>query len=260
LKVTIITVVYNGVETIADCMNSVLCQTYPHIEYIIIDGNSTDGTQQAILDIKQQYSQHNVQLVSESDKGIYDAMNKGIGLATGDVVGILNADDLYTTEKVIENIVNLFETARTDAVYGDLIYTRKEDISTITRYWRAGVYKTSSFLWGWMPPHPTFFVKRWAYQAYGVFNLNLKSAADYELMLRFIYKHKITLAYLPKTITIMREGGMSNVSFNNRIKANMEDRKAWKINGLTPNIFTLWLKFLRKIPQFYQKPVTIYSK
>ncbi|MES2134319.1 MAG: glycosyltransferase family 2 protein [Bacteroidota bacterium] len=249
LKVSIITITYNSEATLADTLKSVLNQTYKNIEYIIIDGKSTDST----LSIIDAYKSSIAKVVSEKDNGLYDALNKGIAVATGDVIGILHSDDFYTSNTVIEKIVQTLSENESDAVYADLYYVDKNNTDNIFRKWKSGSYKHGMFLSGWMPPHPTFFAKRTCYQSFGSFNLNLVSAADYELMLRFIHKHKIKLAYLPEFIIKMRVGGKSNVSLKNRIRANNEDRKAWKINGLKPHFYTLYAKPLRKIIQLFKK-------
>ncbi len=249
LKVSIITITYNSEATLKDTIESVVHQSYSNIEYIIIDGKSTDSTLAIIDTYKDKISK----VVSEKDKGLYDALNKGISYATGDLIGIIHSDDFYTDLFAIEHIVKTIEENNADAAYADLYYVDKDDTNKIFRKWKSGNYKHGMFLNGWMPPHPTFFAKRSCYEKYGNFNLDLVSAADYELMLRFIHKHKIKLAYLPEFIIKMRVGGKSNVSLQNRIRANQEDRKAWKINGLNPHLFTLYLKPLRKIIQLFKK-------
>jgi glycosyltransferase involved in cell wall biosynthesis len=249
LKVSIITITFNSESTLIDTIDSVLSQTYKEIEYIIVDGGSTDSTLSIIHSYKDKISK----VVSERDNGLYDALNKGISMATGDVIGILHSDDFYTNHLVIENVVNTFKLNQADAVYADLFYVDKDDTNKVFRKWESGHYKHGMFLKGWMPPHPTFFVRRSIYEKYGDFNLDLVSAADYELMLRFIHKHEIKLAYLPEFIIKMRVGGKSNVSLKNRIRANSEDRKAWKINGLKPYFYTLYIKPLRKIIQLFKK-------
>lgn len=250
MKVSIITVVFNGAEHIRDCIDSVVNQTYSDIEYIIVDGKSTDGT----VDIVRSYGTKIAQFVSEPDKGLYDAMNKGIGMATGEIVGLLNADDFYRHNRVIENMVATFKRTGSDAVYGDMLYVERTDIQKLKRYWRSGWYQEGAFLWGWMPGHLSFFAKRWLYEKYGVFRLDMKSAADYELLLRFIHKNKARLAYMDEVTIVMRAGGISNSSFKNRLRANKEDRLAWEMNDLKPYFFTLWLKPLRKLQQYVTKP------
>lgn len=247
MKISIITTTYNSVSTIEHTVQSVLNQSYTNIEYIIIDGLSTDGT----LDILNRYRDRLYAIVSEKDGGIYDALNKGIALATGDVIGILHSDDFYTGSDVIENVADVFNRDKCDALYADLFYVDKDDTNNIIRKWRSGNYSEGAFLNGWMPPHPTFFVKKEIYTKYGKFNLQFASAADYELMLRFIHKHRIKLSYLNKFIVKMRVGGKSNVTVRNRVNANLEDRKAWEVNGLKPRFYTLTLKPLRKIFQFF---------
>lgn len=245
-KISIITVTYNSAQTLEQTIQSVLLQNYENVEYIIVDGQSTDDT----LSVIRNYRHKIDHFVSEKDDGLYHALNKGIALATGDIIGILHADDFYTSDDVLTGIAETFRKNDAEAVYADLYYVDKDDTNKIVRKWKSGVYKPGKFLWGWMPPHPTFFVRKEVYAKYGVFNTQLRSAADYELMLRFIHKNKIKLAYLPEFIVKMRTGGQSNASVKNRVKANKEDRKAWDMNGIKPYFFTLTLKPLRKIFQF----------
>ncbi len=247
MKVSIITITYNSAATLKETIESVVNQTYSNIEYIVVDGLSQDNT----LSIVNNYKDKISKVVSEKDKGLYDALNKGINLATGDLVGILHSDDFYTHPQVIEHVVKALEENNADAVYADLYYVDRNDTSKIFRKWKSGHYKHGMFYKGWMPPHPTFFAKKSCYQKFGMFNLNFNSAADYELLLRLIHKHQIKLAYLPEFIIKMRVGGKSNQSFSNRLKANQEDRKAWKVNGLKPKFYTLYVKPLRKIVQFF---------
>lgn len=246
MKVTIITVSFNSEKTIEDTILSVLSQEYPEIEYIIIDGASTDRT----LSILNKYRERISVVISEPDLGIYDAMNKGIANATGDIIGILNSDDIYVDSNVIGSIVTVFQSENCDGVYADLKYVDYYNVDEIKRKWISGKFRKSSFLWGWMPPHPTFFVKRNVFEMYGVFNLGFRTSADYELMLRFLFKYSIRTAYLPKVIVKMRTGGFSNSSFKHRLLANKEDALAWKVNGLKPYLFTTILKPLRKILQY----------
>jgi glycosyltransferase involved in cell wall biosynthesis len=245
-KISIITVCYNSAETIEDTIKSVINQDYPNIEYIIIDGLSKDNT----LEIVNRYKESIAQIISEKDKGIYDAINKGVSRATGEVVAILNSDDMYSSSGVISSVMKMFSDSGADAVYGDLHYVDRFQTDKVVRYWKSGKYHPGRFLNGWMPPHPSFFVRNKCYQQYGLFHTHFKTSADYELMLRFIHKHKISVAYLPSVLVKMRIGGQSNVSLKNRIEANREDRKAWEINGLKPGLFTLIKKPLSKIVQF----------
>ena len=249
MKVSVITACYNSTATIEDAIRSVLSQNYHDIEYIIIDGKSTDDT----VEIIRKYESKISKIISEPDNGIYDAINKGIKSATGDVVGFLHSDDFFSDENVLSKIAGKFKKSEADAVYSDLEYVYREDIHKIFRHWKSGNYTQGMFLKGWMPPHPTFYVKRVVYEKHGFYNTDFKISADYELMLRFIHKHQIKIAYIPEVLTKMRVGGKSNRSIFNRLKANKEDRMAWKINGLKPAPFTAFLKPLSKINQFLQK-------
>jgi glycosyltransferase involved in cell wall biosynthesis len=245
MKVSIITATYNSASTVEASLRSVVSQDYQNIEHIIIDGKSKDNT----LEVVEKYKDRIARIVSEKDNGIYDALNKGIANATGDIVGILHSDDFYPDSKVISKVVKTFEKG-VDSVYADLQYVDRENTGKVIRNWKSGNYRDGIFLSGWMPPHPTFFVKRECYEKYGSFNTILKSAADYELMLRLLHKHKISTAYIPEVIVKMRVGGKSNASLMNRIKANREDRLAWKLNDLTPGLLTLTFKPLSKIRQY----------
>ena len=249
MKISIITVCYNSEKTIADCITSVVNQSYDNLEYIVIDGKSTDTTMEIIASFGDQI----FKVVSEKDKGMYDAINKGIRMASGDIIGVLNSDDYYTNELVIEDVMSKFKEANADALYADLNYVDQIDTNNVVRYWKSGDYKPNSFLSGWMPPHPTFFIRKEWYLKYGEYSLELVSAADYELMLRMVLKHGARLAYLPRVIVNMRVGGMSNSSLRNRLRANKEDRKAWEMNGLTPKSYTLIFKPLRKIIQYVKR-------
>lgn len=249
MRVSIITVCYNSESTLLDTINSVVKQSYSDIEYIIMDGGSKDGT----LEILEKYESEIAKIVSEPDNGMYDALNKAIDLCTGEIIAILNSDDIYADQKVIEDVVDLFKRKQADAVYGDLNYVSKDDLTKVSRNWKAGNFNDNKFINGWMPPHPSFFVKKDCYLNYGKFNLGLVSAADYELMLRFIHKHRIKLAYLDRVLVYMREGGLSNTTFSSRLRGNKEDKLAWKINNLKPRFYTTYLKPLRKIKQFLPK-------
>jgi len=245
VNVSIITASYNAVSTIQDCIESVYKQNIP-VEHIIIDGCSDDGT----LKIIEKYKSVISTIVSEKDEGIYDGINKGIKLATGDIIGLLHADDVYADLKIISKITEVFSDKNVESCYGDLVYVDPEDTRKVTRYWKAGSYKNKRFYYGWMPPHPTFFVRRSIYEKYGDFNTEFGTSADYELMLRFLMKNNVKTRYIPKVLVKMRTGGASNVSLKNRVIANCNDRLAWKVNGLKPYPFTLILKPLIKIRQF----------
>lgn len=249
MKLSIITATYNSAATVADTLECIQNQDHPDIEHIIIDGGSTDDT----INIIKKYS-HISRFVSEKDNGIYDAMNKGIAMAGGDIIGILNSDDVYASPGILSLVAQTFEEhPQAMALYADLQFVQRDDMSKVVRSWKAGKYTKSSFYYGWMPPHPTFFVRREVYDRVGAFNINLGSAADYELMLRILLKHNIKAAYINKVIIKMRVGGVSTGSLKNRIKANRQDRMAWKINNLKPFPFTLYLKPMRKLGQFFIK-------
>lgn len=248
MKISIITVTYNSAKTISDTLKSISSQDYTDIEHIIVDGNSQDETLQLVREFT-----HVSKVISEKDDGIYHAMNKGIKMATGDVIGILNSDDVYARTDVLSKIANLFADKNIKASYGDLQYVKATDMTKVVRSWKSGKFKPSYFYFGWMPPHPTFFVRKEVYEKVGLFNTSLKSAADYELMLRILFKNQFQAAYLPEILVKMRTGGVSNSSLVQRVLANRQDRLAWKINELKPYFFTLYLKPLRKIFQFLKK-------
>jgi glycosyltransferase involved in cell wall biosynthesis len=245
MKISIITVTYNSAATVEATLASVAAQDHNDIEHIIVDGKSTDNT----LEVVEKYRHRISKVISEKDDGIYYALNKGISLATGDVVGIIHSDDFYVHGKVLSKVADTFGKG-VDSVYADLQYVNRDNTDKVVRHWRSGKYRDGIFLSGWMPPHPTFFIKRWCYEKHGSFNTALKSAADYELMLRMLHKHKISTAYIPEVLVKMRVGGKSNASLMNRINANREDRLAWKLNGLEPGLLTLAFKPLSKIRQF----------
>jgi glycosyltransferase involved in cell wall biosynthesis len=244
LTITIITVSYNSEKTIYDTLKSISQQTHPYIEHIVVDGGSKDNT----LSIVKSFS-HIKTVVSEPDYGIYDAMNKGLSMATGDVIGFLNSDDVYADDMVLERVANVFEMRHVDSLYSDLEFF-KDDVNDVTRVWNAGLIKRQRFLFGWMPPHPTFFVKKEVYQKFGDFDINFRHSADYELMLRFLYRHGISAHYLQGISVKMRVGGSSNASFKNRWQANKEDQFAWRKNALQPLFFTTFLKPFVKLEQF----------
>ena len=243
MKISVITIAFNSANTIEATIKSVLAQDGVELEYIVIDGGSQDGTQSII----EKYRSRIAHYVSEPDHGIYDAMNKGLQRATGEVIGILNSDDTFAYPDVLLDIASCI--ANHDAVYADLEYVNATT-GKVKRRWKSGAYQKGAFLWGWMPPHPTFFVRKSIYDRYGHFLTDHGTAADYEIMLRLIHRYNIQLAYLPKVITRMKIGGASNAHWKHRLAANLADRKSWKINGLTPKWYTLWLKPLRKVSQW----------
>ena len=245
LKISLITVTLNAEKTLDRCIRSVIAQNYPDIEHIIIDGGSTDGTSRII----DEYKTHIDLFISEPDKGIYDAMNKGIEKATGQVIGILNADDFFAADDVLSSIATAFQTNDTAIVYGNLDYVDPQD--KIIRKWYSGAYKEGLFNWGWMPPHPTFYCKRSVFKQLGKYDLQYDTAADYELMLRFIHLNKVTVHYLNKTLVKMGLGGVSNKNYRNRLKAWRFDLRAMRNNGVVFPLLCIALKPLRKIVQFF---------
>ncbi len=245
VTISIITAVRNESATIRDSIESIRRQSHP-VEHIIIDGASNDATLEIIRE-----SAVGAVVVSEPDKGFYDALNKGLRIASGDIIGILNANDFYADTEVLARVAEVLSDSSIDSCYGDLFYVDEEQTDRIVRCWRSGTCQKRSFYQGWMPPHPTFFVRRQIYETYGGFNTAFGTAADYELMLRFLVKHRITTAYIPHVLVKMRMGGQSNASWRNRLRANRMDRLAWKANGLRPYPWTLVMKPLRKVGQFF---------
>jgi glycosyltransferase involved in cell wall biosynthesis len=248
LKISIVTVCYNSKDLIRKTIESVATQDYQNIEHIVVDGGSNDGT----VEILKEYS-GKINWISEPDKGIYDAMNKGVKLATGDAIGTLGAGDFYPNNQVISKVASAFEKYKTDAIYGDKQYVNPENTEKVVRYWKPGEYKIENWLEGWMPPHQSFYLKKSAFEKYGLYLDEFRSAGDYELMLRMLYKHKLTAKYIPELLVTMLTGGTSTASFSNRIKANLEDRNAWKVNNLTPKWYTLYWKPLGKVLQFLKR-------
>jgi glycosyltransferase len=245
LKISIITATFNSASTVSDTLCCIRDQDYQDIEHIIVDGKSSDGT----LEIVGEFP-HVSKIISEKDRGIYDAMNKGLRAASGDIIGILNSDDIYMHAEVLTIVANVFSDPKVKTSYADLQYVQVNNLNKVVRTWKAGKFSKRNFYFGWMPPHPTFFVRRDVYDKVGLFHLGLRSASDYEMMLRILIKHEISTHYIPETLVRMRAGGMSNASFRNRITANREDRLAWKLNELEPHFFTLFAKPIRKISQF----------
>jgi len=246
INISVITALRNCSRTIGDCIAGVQSQTH-HAEHVIIDGQSSDGS----IDIIDRCIARDSVFLSEPDRGFYDAINKGLKLATGDIVGILNADDVYAHDRVLEKVGECLSNDEVASCYGDLVYVDAIDTGQVRRFWHSGPYHKKRFFQGWMPPHPTFFVRRSVYEKYGGFNLELGTAADYELMLRFLVKHEITTHYIPEVLVKMRMGGQSNASLKKRLAANRMDRKAWEINGLKPYPWTLLMKPLSKIGQYF---------
>ncbi len=249
MKISIITCSYNAANTIKETINSVLCQKDADIEYIIIDGLSNDGT----ADIIEKYSDKIYKFLSEKDSGIYNAMNKGIRLSKGDIVGFLNADDVYFDETIISKIVKIFEDKKADSVYGDLIYVAGNNNKT-KRYWKSGGFNVNNFKRGWMPPHPAFFVKRDVYGKYGGFNENYKISADYDLMVKLLYKNKISTSYLSEILVKMKTGGASNKFLQTvrRLKEDFAIIKEYNLGGFGAGLDVMFKKRFYKISQYFK--------
>lgn len=247
-KISVITAVYNCQKTISQAIDSVLSQTHSAVESIVIDGASTDGT----LKILEPYRQRLGLLISECDRGIYDALNKGITHATGDIVGFLHADDVFEDNEVLAKVAAAFQDPTIDAVYGDLVYVRHNDIGQVIRYWKSGHYDEAAFSRGWMPPHPTFYVRRAVYERLGGFDTRYRIAADYDTVLRFLAVGKIRAAYIPEVLVRMRAGGISNRSLKTILRKSREDIEVLRRNQVG-GFGTLAWKNLSKLGQFWMR-------
>ena len=248
MKISIITVVRNNKKTIKDAIESVLGQTYKDIEYIVIDGASTDGT----VEVVKSYGDKISKFLSEPDCGLYDAMNKGIALASGDVVGILNSDDFYIDNGVIERVVKEFEKSQAGSVFADLVYVKSDNLNKVVRYYDSSHFTPQKFAYGWMPAHPTFFVRRWVYEKYGLFRTDLKIAADFDILARFLYTHKISYSYMKEVLVKMRLGGVST-SFSSIWINNIEQLRICRQNSIDTNIFKIISKYPSKLMGFVKK-------
>ncbi|MHC4153363.1 MAG: glycosyltransferase family 2 protein, partial [Planctomycetota bacterium] len=246
MKVSIVTVCLNSGQTLEDTVRSVLGQDYEDIEYIIVDGGSTDGTTK-VLD---KYHDRISKFVSEPDKGTYDAMNKGIKMATGEVVGFLNAGDFYATDNAISSVVACLQKTDVDVVYADLDDVAQYNPAKTVRRWRSESYREGLFEKGWQPPHPTFFVKKRLFDDYSGFDLDYRISADYEIMLRFLKKYKVRSCHIPKVLVKMRTGGKSNRSLWQIIRANIECYQAWQKNGLQISPLIMLSKPASKLVQY----------
>ena len=247
MKFSIVTVVRNGAHTIRDAIDAVRTQQFPSVEHVIIDGASTDGT----LEVIDRYRHQLGKVVSEPDKGIYDGMNKGLELATGDVIGFLNADDVYADDQVLRDVSVYFQEPSVDAVYGDLVYVSASDLGRVVRYWRSGEFQPGRFKSGWMPAHPTLFVRREVYRRFGGFDLSFRLQSDFDLTMRLLEVHRIKAVYLPRILVRMRLGGATNRSILNVIKGNIEAYRACKKNGVEVSPSFILRKILSRVPQFF---------
>lgn len=250
MKISIVTVVYNGAATIASAIESVIAQDHPDIEYIVIDGLSKDNT----VEIVKSYGDKVSILVSEKDKGIFDAMNKGVGMATGDVIGILNADDYYASPTVLSTVARELERSGADSVFGDLVYVNPDRLDKVVRYYDASGFKLSRFEKGDMPPHPTFFVRRAAYERFGNFDPQFRIVSDYDLMLRFLYIGKLSWVHVPMVMVTMRTGGNSDKGLQTKIKLNREVLLSLKKNGVRSSRWRVYSKYFKKVFQLVRRP------
>jgi glycosyltransferase involved in cell wall biosynthesis len=245
LKISVITAVHNNRETISAALDSALGQSGVDIELVVIDGGSTDGT----LEVLRSYADRLHVLVSEPDRGIYDALNKGIQRASGEVVGFLHSDDMFADAGVLSRIAAAFADPGVGAVYGDLLYVRKDNPDQVVRYWRSGEFSGRRLGWGWMPPHPTLYIRRHVYEQHGLFDTSFRIAADYDFILRTLGQNRVGVCYIPEVLVKMRVGGASNRSLSNIMRKSSEDLRALRRNGVGGLGALLW-KNLSKLPQF----------
>lgn len=251
MKISIITVCYNAEKYIRDCLDSVLAQDHPDIEHIIVDGASTDGT----LEILKSYEKQVAKIISEKDEGLYDAMNKGVAMATGEVIGILNADDLYPNSKVLSLVATAFENPATQMSFGDLVYVNEDDLDKVVRYYQANNYRNSWWGQGKMPPHPTFFLRRNVYEKHGDFDTSFEICADFDLMVRLFHKENLAYTYIPETLVKMRTGGSSTRGIKSTLTINKEMLRSCKMHGINTNYGRIYSKYFTKVFQLVKKPL-----
>lgn len=250
MKISIVTACFNSASTIQDTIQSIQTQTYQNIEHIVVDGASKDLTMTIVKS-----SPSVTKYLSEPDQGIYDAMNKGLLLATGDVIGTLNSDDFYFDDSVIASIAKVFEDESVEACYADLVYVSQENTDKVIRYWKSKPYQPALFKKGWMPAHPTFFARKNVYEKYGLFDLNYRIAADFELLFRLVEQHKVRTVYLPKVLVKMRLGGTTNKNLHNILKQNKEIIKVLSSQYSDFSTTKFWtLKILNRLKQFIASP------
>jgi glycosyltransferase involved in cell wall biosynthesis len=250
MKISIITATFNSEKTIQSTIDSILAQKHKDIEWIVVDGKSTDKTMEIVNSNVSRFYRGGVQIISEKDNGLYDAMNKGIRMASGDVVGILNSDDFYTADDVLETIDTAFLGSDCDAVYGDVHYVQESDLSRCVRYYSSKVFSREKMCMGFMPAHPSFYCKKTIYQKYGLFDTSYKIAADFEQLLRLIYVEEIRTKYIEKDFVTMRLGGASTSGFRSRKQIMKEQIKAFKKNNVRTNVFLLSLRYIYKLTEY----------
>ncbi|MDH3639184.1 MAG: glycosyltransferase [Gammaproteobacteria bacterium] len=250
MKISVVTVVRNAAATIEDTLRSVVSQDHPDVEHIVVDGASVDGT----LEVLNRYRPHLAQLVSEPDSGIYAAMNKGWRLARGEVIGFLNADDIYAHSGVLAKIQTALADSTLDACYADLVYVRRQDVTRMVRYWTSQPFRPGLFEYGWLPAHPTFFVRRHVYERYGGFDERYRIQSDFEIALRFLEIHRINSVYVPEILVCMRMGGITNRSLRTILKGNLESYQACRAHGLSVTPWFFVRKWAMRAPQFVRRP------
>lgn len=248
MHISVVTAVYNRAETVSEAIQSVQAQSFAHVEHVIQDGGSTDGT---LAIIKQLAGPHTA-LVSEQDFGIYDAINRGISRATGNIIGLMHSDDFFAHTQVLEKVAKTMEDLSIDGVYGDLQYVASDDVTRVVRHWRSGEYTPDRLRHGWMPPHPTLYLRRQVFERWGLYDTSYRIAADYDAMLRYLCRGGIRLTYIPEVLVKMRVGGESNRSLERIVRKSCEDLRAIRANGIG-GVGTLAMKNLKKISQFMRK-------
>ncbi|MEO1212266.1 MAG: glycosyltransferase family 2 protein [Bacteroidota bacterium] len=251
MKISIITVCYNAQDYLRDCLDSVAKQDHPDIEHIIIDGASSDNT----LTILEEHKDSLAHLVSEKDEGLYDAMNKGIALASGELVGILNADDLYPRPNILSRVAMAFEDPRIKMSFGDLVYVNDEDLDKVVRYYQANNYTENWWAKGMMPPHPTFFLRKEVYEKHGNFDTSFEICADFDLMVRLFHKEKLPYTYIPETLVKMRTGGSSTQGIKSTLTINKEMLRSCKMHGINTHYGKIYSKYFTKVFQLLKKPL-----
>lgn len=246
MKISIITAAYNSASTLKDTMESVLRQTYSDFEHIIVDGASTDGTKELLQNAESRYGGR-LKWISEPDKGIYDAMNKGIAMATGEVVGILNSDDFYTSDDILQRVAAEMEADHPDAVYGDIHFVNDSDLTRCVRYYSSRGFARWKMIFGYQPAHPSFYCRKEAYTKHGAFDTDLRVAADFENLLRLIYVNRIRTRYIPLDFVTMRTGGASTSGISSHLRISRDHFKAYRKNGMPLCILTDWMRYPFKI-------------
>ncbi len=246
MKITIITVAFNAALTIADTLGSVAAQSHPEIEHIVVDGASTDGT----LEIVARNGSHIAKVVSEPDHGIYDAMNKGLHWATGDVIGFLNADDVYGNTRVLERVSEIMEKENLDSLFGDAEFVSSTRPDSPLRRYRSESFHPGSIAWGWMPAHPTLFLRRELFERFGTFRTDYRIAGDFELVARMFHDGTLNYRYVPEVLVRMRTGGISTGGWRNTLQLNREVLRACRENGIDTNIFKILTKYPQKLLEF----------